>query len=149
GIVLLASAFVTQQIIRFAGTPILLIGQFLVLLQLIKLFEQRSNRDYVQLIVLSSLLMVAAAISTASLAFGLTLAIYVYLALYCFLLFHLKVEADKAKAAQTLAADKLNEATLRQDQRYLPRSMRRLTALVSVVSLASAVVIFLFFPRGS
>src|SRR5207248_5694221 len=58
GIVLLASAFVTQQIIRFAGTPILLIGQFLVLLQLIKLFEQRSNRDYVQLIVLSSLLIV-------------------------------------------------------------------------------------------
>jgi hypothetical protein len=149
GIVLLASAFVAQQVIRFAGTPILLIGQFLVLLQLIKLFEQRSNRDYVQLIVLSSLLMVAAAISTASLAFGLILAVYVYLALYCFLLFHLKVEADKAKAAQTLPSDKINEATLRQDQRYLPRSMRRLTALVAVISVASAVLVFLFFPRGS
>src|SRR5205807_8020489 len=107
------------------------------------------NRDYVTVIVLSSLLMVAAAISTASLAFGAVLAVYVYLGLYCFLLFHLKVEADRAKAAQTLPAEKLNEATLRQDQRYLPRSMRRLTGLISVISVTSAVVVFLFFPRGS
>src|SRR5437764_3815333 len=61
GIVLLASGFVALQWARLSVTPILLIGQFLVLLQLIKLFEQRANRDYVQLIVLSSLLMVAAA----------------------------------------------------------------------------------------
>src|SRR5204862_5864951 len=53
------------------SSPILVIGQFLVLLQVVKLFEQRGNRDYAQLLVLSLLLMVAAAISTATLEFGL------------------------------------------------------------------------------
>src|SRR4051794_28220810 len=46
GIVILASGFVAMQWARATITPILLIGQFLVLLQLIKLFEQRGNRDY-------------------------------------------------------------------------------------------------------
>jgi transglutaminase-like putative cysteine protease len=45
--------------------------------------------------------------------------------------------------------DKLNPMTLRQDQRYLPRSMRRLTMLVSTVSVATAVLVFLFFPRNT
>ena len=54
-------------------TPVMVIGQFLVLLQLIKLWEQRANRDYAQLLILSLLLMVAAAINTASLLFGVML----------------------------------------------------------------------------
>jgi transglutaminase-like putative cysteine protease/Ca2+/Na+ antiporter len=141
--------FVTQQVWRVTGTPILLIGQFLVLLQLVKLFEQRANRDYAQLLVLSLLLVVAAAISTASLLFAMVMIIYLFISLYCCLLFHLKVETDKARLAQTLPAEKLNAATLRQDQRYLSRSMRRLTALVACVSLACSVFLFLFFPRGA
>ena len=42
-------------------------------LQLVKLFELRANRDYAQLLVLSRLLMVAGAISTPSLLFGVML----------------------------------------------------------------------------
>jgi len=41
--------------------------------------------------------------------------------------------------------EKLNAATLRQDQRYLPRSMRRLTGLISVAAMLAAVVVFLSF----
>src|SRR5438445_10670071 len=68
-ITLLALAY-TFQAIRFASTPIITIGQFLVFLQMVKLFELRANRDYAQLLVLSLLLMVAGAISTPSLAFA-------------------------------------------------------------------------------
>jgi protein-glutamine gamma-glutamyltransferase len=146
---LLALAYVANQILRLTATPILLIGQFLVLLQIVKLFEQRVNRDYASLLILSLLLVVAAAISTASLIFAIIMIVYLFLALYCCLLFHLKSESDKAKAAQTLPPEKLNEATLRQDQRYLTRSMRRLTGMVAVVSLGCAVFVFLFFPRGA
>src|SRR5215217_123112 len=65
--------------VRFSGlAPILVIGQFLVLLQLVKLYEQRANRDYAQLIILSLLLMVAAAINTASLFFGLMFIGYLF-----------------------------------------------------------------------
>jgi len=131
------------------ATPILVVGQFLVLLQIVKLYEQRANRDYAQLIVLSLLLIVAASISTASLPFAVLLVAYLFLALYVCLLFHLKVETDHAKQAIGISEERINPATLRQDQRYLPRSMRRFTAFVSVVAVAMAVLVFIYFPRAS
>ncbi len=141
--------FIAREVFVPDTTPVMVIGKFLVLLQLIKLWEQRANRDYAQLIVLSLLLMVAAAINTASLTFGLLFLAYLFLSLYCCLLFHLKVESDSARAAFALPEDKMSPATLRQDQRYLSRSMRRLTGFVSVVAIAMAVVVFVVFPRGA
>jgi hypothetical protein len=130
-------------------TPVMVIGKFLVLLQLIKIWEQRANRDYAQLLILSLLLMVAASINTASLIFGILLVVYLFLSLYCCLLFHLKVESDSARAAFAVPEDRMSPGTLRQDERYLTRSMRRLTAFVSAIAIATAVVIFLLFPRGA
>src|SRR4051812_9363714 len=146
---ILALLYVAQQIVSAHGPPLMFIGQFLVLLQIIKLFEQRANRDYAQLLVLSLLLMVAACINTASLLFGLLMIVYLFVSLYCCLIFHLKVEADRAKSAFAIPQDKISPATLRQDQRYLASSMRRLTFLVSSVSVTLAVLVFLFFPRGA
>src|SRR5690606_13302125 len=57
--------------VRGGATAIIGIGNFLVILQLVKLYEQRANRDYAQVLVLSLLLMVAASINTASLLFGI------------------------------------------------------------------------------
>src|SRR5258706_9873988 len=147
-ITLIALAY-TFPALRSAVTPIITIGQFLVFLQLVKLFELRANRDYAQLLVLSLLLMVAGAISTPSLAFGILLIIYLFISLYVCLLFHLKIENDYALAAQTLPRDQLNDATVKQDQRYLARSMRRLAALVSFAAVGMAIFVFLFFPRGT
>lgn len=144
----LAVTYIVLEVRANAAPPILTIGEFLVLLHLVKLFEQQANRDYAQLLVLSLLLMAAAAISTASLIFGLLLVAYLFVSLYCCLLFHLKVESDAAKALLGRAAEKINPASLRQDQRRLSASMRRLTGLVSVVSIAMAILVFLFFPRG-
>ena len=124
---ILALFYVAQQIISAHGPPLMFIGQFLVLLQIIKLFEQRANRDYAQLLVLSLLLMVAACINTASLLFGILMIFYLFVSLYCCLIFHLKVEADRARAAFAIPEEKVSPATLRQDQRYLASSMRRLT----------------------
>lgn len=148
-LVVLAAAYVAFRITG-EGTPVLIIGQFLVALQIIKLYEQRANRDYGQLIVLSLLLMVAAAISTATLAFGLIFVVYLFLSLYCCLLFHLKVETDAAKRNMGLSDERPGDVRrLRQDQRRLGSSMRRLTALVSVVAVTCGVIVFLAFPRGT
>ena len=149
---LAAGAYVVLQLSGGGNgsPPILVIGQFLVVLQLIKLFEQRANRDAGQLIVLSLLLMVAAAISTPELWFGLMLVGYLFLSLYCCLLFHLKVETDAAKKLMGLRDDRPSDLRrLRQDQRRLASSMRRLTLAVSLAAAASAVVVFLVFPRGT
>ncbi|MCC6423468.1 MAG: DUF3488 domain-containing protein [Phycisphaerales bacterium] len=144
-----ALLFVVNQVIYSGITPVIVIGQFLVILQIVKLYEHRGNRDYAQLLVLSLLLMVASAINTASLMFGVLLIIYLFLSLYCCLLFHLKVESEGAAAAIAAPQIKVLPAMLRQDQRFLTRSMRRLTALVAVVSIVMAVVVFLTFPRGT
>lgn len=144
-----ALLFVTNQVLYSGITPVIVIGQFLVLLQIVKLYEHRGNRDYAQLLVLSLLLMVAAAINTASLLFGVLLILYLFLSLYCCLLFHLKSESDSAAAAIASPLVKVNPAMLRQDQRFLTRSMRRLTALVAAVSILMAIVVFLTFPRGT
>ena len=148
-ITLLFAAWLIVQVRAVAGPPILAIGEFLIYLQLVKLFEQRGNRDLAQLLILSLLLMVAAAISTASLLFGMMFLVYLFLSLYCCLLFHLKTETDHAKAALGVDEQKINTQTLRQDQRFLSRSMRRLTGLVSVAAVVMAMLVFLFFPRGT
>src|SRR5438874_2387715 len=148
-ITLLALMYIVYQIRASGVTPILVIGEFLVLLQLVKLYEQRANRDYAQLLVLSLLLVVAASINTASLLFGILLIVYLFLSLYCCLLFHLKVESDHAKAAIAWSEENLHPASLRHDQRYLSRSMRKLTFFVSGTAIVMAILVFLFFPRGT
>lgn len=124
------------------------VGQFLLVLQLVKVFEQRGNRDYAQLIVLSLLLMVAGIISTSSMLVGLIMMAYLLLSLYCCLLFHLKVESEHAKAMLGLDKAAPTPSTIRQDARFFARSMTRLTGFVSAVSVVFAVLVFLFFPRG-
>ena len=146
-VTLTATGFLFTQLTAHVTSPLLLIGQFLVVLQVVKVWEQRANRDYAQLLVLSLLLMVAAAISTASLLFGLLLIVYLVLSLYCCLLFHLKVETDEAKSSMDLTADA--SGALRQDQRFLSRSMRRLTSLITSFSVTAAIAVFLLFPRGT
>jgi hypothetical protein len=148
-VTIIAFIYIADLVLHSQTTPILVIGQFLVLLQLVKLYEQRANRDYAQLIILSLLLMVAAAINTASLMFGLLFIAYLFLSLYVCLLFHLKVESEDARKAIALPEIEPHPNTLRQDQRYLASSMRRLTVLISVVAVAMAINVFLFFPRGT
>ena len=148
-VTIIAFIYIADLVLHSQTTPILIIGQFLVLLQLVKLYEQRANRDYAQLIILSLLLMVAAAINTASLAFGVMFIGYLFLSLYVCLLFHLKVESEDARKAIALPDLEPNPNTLRQDQRYLSSSMRRLTGLISAVAVVMAIVVFLFFPRGT
>ena len=113
---------VLAWIMRFGIiAPILLIGHFLVLLQVVKLYEQRANRDYAQLLVLGPLLMVAGAISTYSLIFGLILIGYLLLALYCCLLFHLKVETDHARRVVPRSACG-HACSLREGEAFTPRA---------------------------
>ena len=60
--------------------------------------------------------------------------VYLFLSLYVCLLFHLKVESEEARKAIALPYAEPNPNTLRQDQRYLSSSMRRLTGLISIVA---------------
>src|SRR5690349_22180732 len=125
-VTIVALLYVVHDLVVSGNTPVLVVGEFLVLLQLVKLWEQRTNRDSVQLLVLGLLLMVSATISTASLFFCLLLGLWLLLALYCCLLFHLKVEADRAGALIGVPAEKFNPDPGMHQDASLPRSVRRL-----------------------
>src|SRR5215211_1281028 len=107
-----ATLYCARQMLISGAAAVMVIGQFLVLLHLVKLWEQRANRDYAQLLILSLLLMVAAAINTASLIFGLLFIGYLFLSLYVCLLFHLKVESEEARKAIELPHLEGNPVTL-------------------------------------
>jgi protein-glutamine gamma-glutamyltransferase len=117
-----------------------------VLLQLIKLYEQRANRDFAQLLILGPLLMVAGSISTYSLVFGLTFIAYLFLAMYCCLLFHLKVETDAAR--RLVGVPQQASGTMGGNETAMNRTLRRLSSLISGVAVTFAIGTFLFFPRG-
>lgn len=134
----------------FRGTisPVLAISQWLFMLVLTILYSRRDNRAYGQLLVMSLVLMVAGAFNSASFIFGVILICYLFAALYCCLLFHLKVESERAIRACNLSNDTAPPGSLRHDQRHFNRSMRRLAVLVSAVAISSGILVFLFFPRS-
>jgi transglutaminase-like putative cysteine protease len=149
GVLSLAVLGWTVLHIRGEARMVLLgVGQFLTVTKLIRLYEHRSNRDYAQVLIMSLLLMVAASILSTGLAFGVLFVAYLVLAFYCCLLFHLKVEIDRATAAQVISPQRSSPMTLRQDQLFLLRSMRRATLLVSLAACAGGVAVFVLFPRG-
>jgi protein-glutamine gamma-glutamyltransferase len=124
------------------------VGQFLSLTLLVKLYEQRNNRDYAQILILSSLLMVSGAVMTDQLFFAVLFATFLVLAFFSSLLFNLKVETDRARQAMVIPEDKLSPLTLRQDLRFLLRSMRRVTVAVTIVACACGAAVFVAFPRS-
>lgn len=145
---LIAIVLVAMGIARGQLTPVLGFSYLLVTLILVKLFEWRSNRDIGQALVMSLLLMTAAAINSASLVFGVIFIMYLLLGLYVSLLLHLKAESDRAIAAFAIPGDRLPLAQ-GQAQRSLRRSLRQITTVVACAAVGSALVVFLFFPRSS
>ena len=145
---LLAVTFVALAIARGQLTPVLGFSYLLVTLILVKLFEWRSNRDIGQALIMSLLLMTAAAINSASLVFGVLFIAYLLLGLYVSMLLHLKTESDRAIALFAIPGDR-QPLTHGQGQRSLRRSFRQMTCIVACVAVACAVAVFLFFPRSS
>ena len=139
-VTLAVGAWATLAVLE--GTvPVEPIGVFLVVVQIVKLYEQRGNRDYGQIVVLSLLTTVAAAMTGggATLGFGLLLVAWLGLALYVGLLFHLKVEADAAT---------LRGRGKGGDGLATGRGLRRTAAGVALAAAGCGAVVFVLFPRG-
>ena len=128
--------------------PIEPIALFLLGLIGVKLYDLRGNRDYGQVIVLTLLLAVAGAMSDPSTWPSLIVLAYAVVALYGCLLFHLKVETDSAREKLGLRDEATDEARLRQSQKRLGSSVRRLTLVVGLAAVVAAVITFIAFPRS-
>ncbi len=94
GLILIVEVVVAGQLIIIA------LGHFLILLQLTKLFERKSNRDYFQMLALSLLLVVAGALLSDRLLYAIIFLTYLALACYVVMVFTLKRGLDAAAAAR-------------------------------------------------
>lgn len=133
------------------GEPMLhSLGKFILFIQLFKLYERKANRDYAQLIVLSLLQMVCAAIISAAIIFGLMLVVYLVLALFTVLVYQIKISHDEVYES-TAAAAPAGQHVPRPApvvSRGYGRHFRFLAMLCGLGALFISAVVFLFLPRG-
>jgi hypothetical protein len=104
--VLGASAVLVAELAgNSAAPPLRALGHYLTLITVCKLFERKTNRDYTQILAMSSLLIVAASLICFELWLGLVTAAYLALACHIAMIFTLKRGLDAA-AAERLATER-------------------------------------------
>ncbi len=129
------------------------LSEFLVLIQLIKLFDRRSPRDEAQLLSLSLFIVIGALLTSNSLGVGLLLLIYTPLATAATMLLQIRAGLTRARggAATTDGSRAVFAADLARPGPRARSARRHFLGVVSVailLSFVSAFVIFLLTPRG-
>jgi len=115
-----------------------------------KLCQRRGNRDYLQIYILSFLVMLAAAWQATSAAFIVGFFLYVLLATWTLILFHLRREIEEnylvrhtgdAEGARVTVTRVLNS------RRVVGRPFFLATGLVAVLVFSGAALVFASMPR--
>lgn len=125
---------------------------YLVLIQLCKLFERKGNRDYVQMLAMSLLMMVASCLGAHPIWLAVAMAAHLVLACYVTMVFTLKRGLDAAAAAR-LSSEASPLAPRRVAWNVIrdwPSGviLRRVAAMTAAMLLVGT-VIFLTAPRGA
>lgn len=145
---LVSGVWCVMGLVNGLMTPLMAVSQWLFVLLLVTLWGPSNNRTSGQMLVMSLILMVAGAINTASVIFGVILVIYLLAAVYCCLLFHLKVATEEAHRTYAIDPDHINPQAVRHDEVFFHRSIRRLAAVITTFSVIVAIAVFMFFPRA-
>jgi len=148
--VLVATGALLVELFVAHAPPISALGHYLILIQSCKLFERKTNRDYVQLIVLSMLLMLAASLRSEALWFAITLAAYLVLACYTTMVFVLKRGLDaaaKARLATESGPLEVHRVAWNVIRGWPGRAVLRRVVLVTLGLLATGAAVFLLSPR--
>jgi len=135
----------------FSSTSLLLaLGHYLILIQLCKLFERKTNRDYVQMMILSMLLMVAAALTASQFWFAILLAVYLVLASYTAIVFTLKRGLDAASRARLAIESKpmaLRQVAWNVIRGWPSGAIKKQLVLSISIMVVFALAAFIFMPR--
>ncbi|MBN1553184.1 MAG: DUF3488 domain-containing protein [Phycisphaerae bacterium] len=136
---------------QFANVlPQVTVGHFMMLIQLLKLFERKRARDYIQLLTLNMLLMVTTALICSAPWFAVALVMYLLLASYVAMVFTLKRGLDAAGAtrlrgeAGPLSPRQVAWNVIRQ---WPGKSLHRFIWAVTIPALIVGVFAFLLTPR--
>lgn len=124
------------------------VAQYLVYLQLIKLFETRTARDQAQVLMLSLLVAISAVLTSVTLQVALVLLIYMPLAFWTVVLYQvyagqLRTHSQRVRAGVAEADDPPDKPL----DRIALRTVRRLVIVTLVGVSLTATVVFLLMPR--
>ncbi len=127
------------------------LGRFAVWMTLIKLYERKTPRDYAQLLALSLLLILAGAVQSTELLFGVVVIVYAVLGLYVLLLFQLYSAHELAKqerVAESPRGYRLVPPVKPITGRPVVGHFRLLALGVGACGLLISALVFLIFPRS-
>ncbi len=143
--------FIYEIISVLAGAELLLSGaEFLVALLLVKLFNRRESKDYLHLYLLSFLLLTSGTVLNAEVTYGLFFLFYVVSFTWAMTIFHLRTELENnflLRHDGQNAAEQARVQRVMNSKRIVGRKFFVGTSMVSLAVFASALSLFLLFPR--
>jgi transglutaminase-like putative cysteine protease len=128
-------------------TPILNVVLFLLGY---KLFHRRNNRDYLQIYILSFLVVLAAAWLAQSIVFVFGFVAYVVLATWALILFHLRREIEDnylIKHLPEAGSEKVTAARVLNSRRVVGRPFFLATGLMALGVFLGSIMVFAIIPR--
>lgn len=128
-------------------TPFL---NFVLFLLVFKLSQRRSNRDYLQIYILSFLVMLAAAWMATSVVFVVGFAIFVVLTTWTLVLFHLRREIEENYIVRHSSESRTEQVTATRvlnSRRVVGGPFFATTGLVSLLVLLGSSLVFAMVPR--
>ena len=136
GCVVVAFQAVIVEVLA-TGSVLVPAAHFLLIIQLIWLTQERTSRNYGWMCLLSLLQMMLAGVLSVDLVFGVCLAIFLATGVLTLLLFNLRCELERN--------DPLGSARARTAQ--IGGRLILSAAMVAIVELVLAVIVFMYFPR--
>jgi transglutaminase-like putative cysteine protease len=137
-----ASAFPEPDLATLLDFVLFLVGY--------KLLQRRSGRDYLQIYILSFLLLLASAWLAQGALFAVGFSCYAVLATWALILFHLRREIEENYLVKHLpesATQRVTVARVLDSRRVVSAAFFGVTALVAMGVLAGSALIFAVAPR--
>jgi transglutaminase-like putative cysteine protease len=148
-LILLAGA-VFQVARSFPDIDLLPFLNFVIFLLVLKLWQRRGNRDYLQIYVLSFVVMLAAAWLATSVIFVVGFGFYVLLATWTLVLFHLRREIEDnyiIRHATESLAEQVTATRVLNSRRVVGLAFFATTGVVALLVLLGSSLVFALVPR--
>ncbi|MFH2005355.1 MAG: DUF3488 and transglutaminase-like domain-containing protein [bacterium] len=123
---------------------------FLLFLLVNKLFNRRSGRDYLQLYVVTFMMVVAGSVLNIGLSFAAWFVLYIVATTWSLILFHLRREMEEnylIKHSTDSLSERVAVDRILNSRRIVGGQFLVGTSLVSITVFVLAIATFLFFPR--
>lgn len=147
---ILLAASVFQVARSFPDVDLLPFLDFVLFLLVLKLGQRRSNRDYLQVYILSFLVMLAAAWLATSVVFIVGFGFYVLLATWTLVLFHLRREIEEnyiVRHASESKAEQVTATRVLNSRRVVGSAFFASTGAVALLVLLGSSLVFALVPR--